>query len=312
MTKATLTKNFYNTTVANKKFTPYSIWTKSENIATPPKDFYHNVRKDDIGTLAEAAIAEEVHMDLIGECLLPCNEGLKGLDWVCLTTDQLLRLKVITPQGEKAIQTQFGIDILILPRKWVEEKRTLCGNDLATIRSIQVKYQPTCPSYKTANVETHKFIDGVRVETGINKTEATWHVWAINGHCNIMMKTEELRDLTLNNKWSERVTAAHKKGDMKKSTFTLRVDLLRMMDLPSSATLTMRPEFAAYFNKAHSSKQGVTTNTVAAKYYTQPWDEFALRLFLTEGLSGFDRHNATIKAKKDHIQVYGDRWNLFG
>ena len=308
MTKPTFTKNVFNKTISNAKFKPYTIWTKKGNIATPPRDFYLNVRKDDIGTLAEAANAEAIHVDLKNGCHLPCNKGLDDT-YVCVTTEMLVRFGVISAKGEKSIQSDFGIDMITMKRDWLETKKgKFCLNDLEECVTFQTKYQPTCPSYGTANVETHKIVDGVRYETGINKSIAQWHVWAINGHCNILMDTKELKELTLcpSRNWYERMTTASKKADQRKSTFTRRVDLLAMLDLPSTATMEMLPEFAEYFNKAHSTNESTSCASVASKYYTQPWDETALRAFLTDGMDGIDKLNEGIKLKRDQVKVFGN------
>lgn len=308
------TPNFFTKTISNQGFTPYTIFTKSGNIATPPKNYYGRVRKDDIGELAEAATAETIHVDLINSCSLPCNEGLDHT-WIAATTSQLVRMGYLSKAGEKEIQNKLGIDIIILPRAWTVRQedgtitRRLCLKDIedGNVRTVQVKYQPHCPSFGTANIETHKFVGGNRIDTGINTSIADWHCWAINGDCSIMLKTEELKDLALAVYRPERMTSvADKKADAKKSTFTRLVPLIDMLNAESAFTITFKPAFREYFSKAHDTKEGATTDNVSWQYYTQPWDEAALRLFLSGGLEAIELFNSDKKLKRDQIKVLGN------
>lgn len=301
MTKQVYERDSYNTAILTPK--------KSELTNSWPKFKDGRARFSSMGETGERAVAHSVFLLLNSSHNNPIDLEIPlsyFMNSIPITTNQMLERGMITESLEKTIQ-ENGIDVVILPRAFVIERKKLDFNYFKNNldKCIQVKLQPWAPNYGSITVETgldrhyyeDKWYDRGRTKlepAGINKTASKWTAYIISGGTIFFMKTQELKKAVydgnlryIGNGWKAKGTTwgtyEHKRNVGTTTT------LYSLLNTGTAQPVDVSPVFRDYFTQIHDPLvYDDTEEGNSWKLFVQDWSVETMKSFVGGGLAALD------------------------
>lgn len=266
---------------------------------TCPRDQDGDIKLCAMGEVGERCVAQTLRNCFKGDdpTPLPFNYGP---EYIPITTNQLVELKMMTVDEEKKVQLA-GVDVIIIPDQWREEKQqiTLSWVLSNTDKCIQVKFQPWAPNYGSITVETcrdNKYVRGCSLTPspgrytadGINKTSADWTAYIVSAGTIILMKTDELRN-SIHDKERKHIGAPwgwSKDYPYSKRAVGTTSNLLSLLQSPASTALGVDEVFRTYLSSLTNVDDDDTNlDQYSWKLCIQDWTPSTLIKFLGSGMA---------------------------
>lgn len=268
---------------------------------TCPRDKDGDVKLCAMGEIGERCVAQTLRNCFKGDDMtaLPFDEHF-GPDFIPITTQQLVELKMMTAPVEKSVQLA-GVDLIIIPEQWVVDRKEV---PLSWVmdnrhRCVQVKFQPWAPNYGSITVETcrdNKYTRGCSLTPqkdrytadGINKTYADWTAYIVSAGTIILMRTEELRK-SIHDKERKHIGAPwgwSKDYPYSKRAVGTTSNLLSLLQSEVSTALGVDEVFRTYLSSLTNVDDDDTNlDQYSWKLCIQDWTPEVLMKYLGSGMT---------------------------
>ncbi|MGL5581058.1 MAG: hypothetical protein ACRDCE_08865 [Cetobacterium sp.] len=285
--------------ITSKRQTLKSSWPKFED---------GRVKVKAMGEIGERAVAQALYGALTGRNEEPLDLDL-GLNYfkmglIPITTQQLVELKMLTSKEERGIQKDDGVDVILLPKHWIEERKRLNGTVARANPQLcfQVKLQPWAPNYNGITVELGKDLNykawrdynGQSLQPdGVNKSVAKWTAYIVGGGTILFFETAKLRKLAYENKPKYIGTpwpVWDRPGQYQANVGTY-LSFNTIFKTRAAQPLSVSEVFRDYFAQLHDplvDKDTPANNSW--KLFVQDWPVKTLMNFVEGGLSSVDEN----------------------
>lgn len=302
--------SFYSGIIRTKTGRIKKTWPK---VNDPNGQYDGDVLLDKMSEEGERCLAQTLQDWLKGRLDDPLDLELDldpNVEYIPLTTRQLLEYGMMTKEDEEYIQDKGGIDVIIIPFQmfkdrtlitvdYVREHTDWCFQSKLQLRALRYK-AITTEAFTDVHYNRNKKLDLTKADflpSGLNKCSAKWTAYIVCGGTILFMKTQELREV-MYEKELKYIGNVWNKGNVVKRNVGNATLIHPLLSTGVAQPVSVNEVFRTYFSQltdAHLT-DGATEQDFHWELFVQDWTVNTLKTFLAGSISAVDE--TLIRGKK--------------